>query len=322
MIKDLGKCYLYRHIRLDTNTPFYIGIGTKKDKEIDNNYYTRANSKNNRNNYWKHIVNKCGYKVEILLESDSYEFIKQKEIEFITLYGRKDLNKGILVNMDDGGNTKNNYICSIETRKKISNSKKGQIYTGKVNIIFKYSLNGDFIEEIKNINQFCIKNNYYDANLYKCALGQIKTCYGFIFKFKKYNNIEPQKIHKVKDKFKIDVYLYNDNYKLLGIFKNSELEDMGFLLSKVSACCLNKRNTHKNYVFSHKELSKQDILKKFNTTKTIIQMDLNGNFIKEWANTNKIKEELEIVKQLRNIYMCCNNKRNKAYGFKWKYKEN
>lgn len=33
MIKDLGKCYLYRHIRLDNNTPFYIGIGAKKDKE-------------------------------------------------------------------------------------------------------------------------------------------------------------------------------------------------------------------------------------------------------------------------------------------------
>jgi len=51
-------------------------------------------------------------------------------------------------------------------------------------------------------------------------------------------------------------------------------------------------------------------------------LDRSDLSLKEWANTNKIKEELEIVKQLRNIYMCCNNKRNKAYGFKWKYKEN
>ena len=30
-----GKHYLYRHIRLDTNQPFYIGIGTIRDKELN-----------------------------------------------------------------------------------------------------------------------------------------------------------------------------------------------------------------------------------------------------------------------------------------------
>lgn len=29
MIEPEGKYYLYRHIRLDKNQPFYIGIGTK-----------------------------------------------------------------------------------------------------------------------------------------------------------------------------------------------------------------------------------------------------------------------------------------------------
>ena len=35
MIVENGKYYLYRHIRLDKNEPFYIGIGTKNNAKFD-----------------------------------------------------------------------------------------------------------------------------------------------------------------------------------------------------------------------------------------------------------------------------------------------
>jgi hypothetical protein len=41
--------YLYRHIRLDKNVPFYVGIG-KSDLN-----FNRAYSNKNRNTYWKNI---------------------------------------------------------------------------------------------------------------------------------------------------------------------------------------------------------------------------------------------------------------------------
>jgi len=80
--------YIYRHIRLDKNEPFYIGISKS------NINYKRAFNTTARNSFWKNIVSKTEYEVEILLESDDYEFIKQKEVEFLSLYGRRDLNKG------------------------------------------------------------------------------------------------------------------------------------------------------------------------------------------------------------------------------------
>ena len=101
-----GVYYLYRHIRLDKNEPFYVGIGTVSKTErlsTDYRYFRRAFSVSRRNTIWKRIVEKTDYEVEILLESDDYEFIKQKEIEFIALYGRKDLGKGSLANLTDGG---------------------------------------------------------------------------------------------------------------------------------------------------------------------------------------------------------------------------
>ena len=79
-----GKHYLYRHIRLDTGKPFYIGVGTKLNKF--NSYkqiYQRALSKHGRNNIWKKIVAKSQYEVEILLESDNYSFVLDQEQEFI-----------------------------------------------------------------------------------------------------------------------------------------------------------------------------------------------------------------------------------------------
>lgn len=88
--------YLYRHIRLDNNEPFYIGIGTDSQYKRSNNFY-------NRSNHWKNITNKTQYEVEILLDDLTWEEACIKEIEFIALYGRKDLNKGPLVNLTDGG---------------------------------------------------------------------------------------------------------------------------------------------------------------------------------------------------------------------------
>lgn len=149
MISDKGKYYLYRHIRLDKDEPFYIGIGTKRSQFTDRNYYKdnfkRAYTKDSRSEIWERIVAKTDYEVEILLESDNYEFIKKKEIEFIKLYGRINLNTGILANLTDGGDgqlgrkqtkeslekrritrSKRTYIVSEETREKLRNASKSK----------------------------------------------------------------------------------------------------------------------------------------------------------------------------------------------------
>lgn len=53
--------------------------------------------------------------------------------------------------------------------------------------------------------------------------------------------------------------------------------------------------------------------------KPIIQMDLNENFIKEWASAGKAGKELNIDSSC--IIKVCKNKRQSAGGYKWKYKD-
>lgn len=139
MIVDEGKYYLYRHIRLDNKQPFYIGIGTKSTtKGLHKTIYQRAYSRFDRNKYWKNIVKKFGYGVQIILESDSLEFIKTKEIEFIELYGTIYENTGILCNMTKGGDYPSFTLNLKEMSKKA--------HRARCNDIYKYNTNGDLLE--------------------------------------------------------------------------------------------------------------------------------------------------------------------------------
>ena len=109
--------YVYRHIRLDKNEPFYIGIGT------DNNY-KRAYSKNSRNIFWERVVKKTNYDVEIIMDNLTKDKAKQKEIELISLYGKKINNTGTLVNISDGGESGSGYKHTQEAKKNIGAANK------------------------------------------------------------------------------------------------------------------------------------------------------------------------------------------------------
>lgn len=121
--------FLYRHIRLDNNQVFYVGIGKKgKRRNGIGQEYARAFERR-RKQFWTNVVNKAGYRIEIMLESDSHQFIKEKEKEFIKLYGRRDLNTGTLVNFTDGGDGVEHRIQTPETRERISKSHMDKKYT-------------------------------------------------------------------------------------------------------------------------------------------------------------------------------------------------
>lgn len=108
---------VYRHIRLDKNMPFYIGIFKDKNRPYSKKYRNRA---------WHGVIEKSKYEVEILFENLTKEEAIQKEKEFILLYGRIDNKTGCLYNMTDGGEGANNMVYTKERSKKISETLKGR----------------------------------------------------------------------------------------------------------------------------------------------------------------------------------------------------
>lgn len=115
--------YVYRHIRLDKNEPFYIGIG-KHSKT-----YNRSKDKR-RSNLWKKIVKKCNnnYKIQVILDYITYEDAYQKEKEFITLYGKICNGTGILCNILDEGTGSIKGYMTDENKEKLRNRMQNNSY--------------------------------------------------------------------------------------------------------------------------------------------------------------------------------------------------
>jgi hypothetical protein len=207
--------YLYRHIRKDKDEVFYIGIGTGAK-----NNYERAFSKN-RNHFWKKITNITEYEVEIMIEDDNYDFIIQKEIEFIALYGRKDLKTGTLCNLTDGGEGINN--CSKESRDKISEARRNHKTTDEARLsISKATKGGKNPRALKIINK--VSMEVFDCLLDASeSIGMNKRTLGYNLNGRNSNNtdffyyneylekgfekLEEErlaKIKEIKDKFRAD----------------------------------------------------------------------------------------------------------------------
>jgi hypothetical protein len=113
-----NKYYIYVHINPLKNEIFYVGKGCGK----------RAWSKYGRNSFWKSIVKKYGYIIDIvedkLIEDKAYE----REIFYIKKIGRRDLGFGPLVNLNDGGKITNGMLGkshSDETKEKMRIFKTG-----------------------------------------------------------------------------------------------------------------------------------------------------------------------------------------------------
>lgn len=195
--------YLYRHIRIDKNEPFYVGIGSDTD-------YRRASIVNGRNIFWKRIANKTKYEIEIMLDDLTWEEACKKEMEFIKLYGRSDLGLGTLTNLTNGGEGQLNpsvetriklqYIKSKEHREKLSKAKIGNKHpfynksreTHKnwmienhpnKKPIFQYDLENNLIKEWVSASEAHNALGIDYRNISACCREKRKTAGGYIWKF-------------------------------------------------------------------------------------------------------------------------------------------
>jgi len=107
---EIKDTCLYIHTRKSDGGIFYVGIGYKK----------RSYSKRSRNRYWRHIVNKHGFDVTILVENISWKRACDLEIKMISFYGRVDKKEGVLVNLTDGGDGAKGAVWSQESKQKRS----------------------------------------------------------------------------------------------------------------------------------------------------------------------------------------------------------
>lgn len=223
MNKSFYKYYIYRHVTLKNPHVFYIGLGSCTKQDLKFNTYTRAYRKD-RPIQWKRVVDKYGYEIEILIETNDRDFCVAKEIEFIKLYGRKDRKEGTLINHTDGGEfgaLGRIYKPSKESVEKMRKSMTGKkipegfgknvskrmkgnhyragfrhsietqakISKARQKPIYVYDLSGDFLQKFDSVKQAASEFKVHETTIIACAKEKQKQSKGCQFRYYFLDNI-------------------------------------------------------------------------------------------------------------------------------------
>jgi len=237
--------YIYRHIRLDNNTPFYIGVGTcKTETRSFKAEYSRAFCTRDRNKFWNSITSKTNYEVEIIFHSENREIILEKEIEFIKLYGRRNLGTGTLVNLTAGGfNAINSY--SIEQKEKWLKSQRRVP-------VYQYSQDGNFVQKFNSLSEATLAHSTSKS---VCALKEVcnkedRTLYGYKW-FYEFKGDKIQEFTPYLSKISKNISVYKNSTKLGSYSSIKEVAKIFNLKPSLIRRVLNKTATHtKGYTFS------------------------------------------------------------------------
>lgn len=107
---------VYLHKKKGTDEVVYVGIG-KTSRPFD---FV------GRNPFWKKVHGKYGIDVEVIHTGLTWDEACKIEVELIEFYGRRDLDKGTLVNLTDGADGAYGYKHTDSSIEKMKERNKGE----------------------------------------------------------------------------------------------------------------------------------------------------------------------------------------------------
>jgi hypothetical protein len=133
----------------------------------------------------------------------------------------------------------------------------------------------------------------------------------------------PKKIHRLV----AEAFIPNSENKpcidhINGIRTDNRIENLRWVTyseNNMSPIYREKRKgLMKGHVFSKEHNNK---ISKANTngkmSKQVVQIDLHGNVIKTWKSQAQVQRDTGF--RQNKISLCCNHKKHRAYGYKWKF---
>jgi hypothetical protein len=237
--------YVYRHVRLDKNVPFYIGIGTVYTKRSNTlkGQYTRAFDKSkSRNTFWKNITSKTNYKIQIIYETSCIKEIKLKEKYFIKLYGLKN-EGGTLCNIVNGGYGIEGFRHSEETRKKIGEASKTRVRKKG----YKLNLSDEGRKNISNSVKNRVVSEDTRQKMSDNLKGNIRGIGHYV------SPAHKKKISNLKTK---TIYQYDLHYNLIAVYKGyASIKKIGFNKNPVRASIKSYLSIpYKGFYWSYSEI--------------------------------------------------------------------
>ncbi len=237
--------YVYTHTRIDTNEVFYVGIGkTPSTNRVHghNTKYSRAYEKTKRHKFWKNVTNKTDYKVDIVYETSDEKAIKIKEIELISLYGRRCCDiSGTLVNFQPGG----------------ERGGGPRFYGIKINQLDKNTKT--IIKVWNELKDIQTETGFLKTNIIKCCRKKQLTAYGYIWEYadnRSYDYIRPTTARKKNTNRRVGIDVFTKDGVLYKSFTTQEETALYFGIHRTTLhkYLSNKHhNQHSYFIFKYKK---------------------------------------------------------------------
>lgn len=167
------------------------------------------------------------------------------------------------------------------------------------------------MEEIKEINGYLISKdgNVYNVKRKKYLSGHLRKNGYFSFNINGKNYLQHRLLAlQYIDNPESKPFINHKN----GIKHDNRLQNLEWVTAKE-----NTRHAWDNKLCKPIRYWKGKTGENHNTSKAIIQMDMEGNFIARHIGIRNIAIKMNIKYQ--SIVRCASGKRPSAYGYKWKY---
>lgn len=303
---NLPLYFVYRHIRLDTGEPVYIGVGTVKyGAKKERGIFSRAYTYFGRNNTWRGIMGRTNFEVEILLVTHSRKDAYAKEVELIALYGRICLRTGPLANLSPGGEGFYHFEGPP-----------------KPEPIWVYNLNGSFYKDFPSLPLASFDTKVTEKDITRVINSGRKSANNFIF-FKSFQGESIDSREKG-----IPVVGFDMELNKIAEFANVQAagRELGILGKTVEHSCKNNLAVLKKFVFQYKkdlingEIVNEIILTGRQIKFPVERLDCNMEKISSFSSLGEAAKEAK-VDQKTISSACVTEKFNKKTNSFWRFKE-
>lgn len=273
----------------------------------------------------KQKISEAGKK-PILQYTKSFEFIKQWDS---ALNASEEI--GISTSMIAAccrGNVESagGFVWRYEHPESVGNP-KGHTNPDTYKPVDQYSSIGEFIATYIHITEASEKTGIDSSTITKCCKGEQRKTGGFIWR---YHGEELTKEHiewcngTGREDARISVTQYSKDGMFIKTWDsmNSAEKELGFDVSAIARACKGEQKLSYGFIwrYADEELT-EEYIKWCNSSsrkRAVVQYSLDGEFIRIYDSVTDACNTIG-TNSTTSISACCNGKRNKAFGFIWRY---
>ena len=180
--------------------------------------------------------------------------------------------------------------------------------------VFKYDLNGNFIESYDSINKAAKENGCAAGGISMCCSGKSRYYYGYIWTHEFNESIDPQALRTIR------VYRYTMIGEYIDEFISMADASIatGATASNIMSACNGLNGSAGGYMWSYERKDKIEPTKRPRHI-TVYQYTLDGEYIDSYKDSCVAGRELGIDDC--TIGNCCRGTSKSAGGYMWSYEK-